>query len=30
MITTMRSYEANAASISTTKTMFNKALEIGR
>lgn len=30
MITTMRSYEANAASISTTKTMFNKALEIGK
>ncbi|MDQ7830179.1 MAG: flagellar basal body rod protein FlgC [Desulfovibrionaceae bacterium] len=30
MITTMRSYEANAASISTTKSMFTKALEIGR
>ncbi len=30
MITTMRSYEASAASISTTKTMFNKALEIGK
>ncbi|MFZ5810959.1 MAG: flagellar basal body rod protein FlgC [Thermodesulfobacteriota bacterium] len=30
MITTMRTYEANAASISTTKTMFTKALEIGK
>ncbi|NDY55777.1 flagellar basal body rod protein FlgC [Desulfovibrio sulfodismutans] len=30
MITTMRSYEASAASISTTKSMFSKALEIGR
>ncbi len=30
MITTMRGYEANAQSISTVKTMFNKALEIGK
>jgi len=30
MITTMRGYEANAQSIATVKTMFNKALEIGR
>jgi len=30
MITTMRGYEANAQSISTIKTMFNKALEIGK
>jgi len=30
MITTMRSYEASASSISTTKSMFSKALEIGR
>ncbi|PIE69475.1 MAG: flagellar basal body rod protein FlgC [Deltaproteobacteria bacterium] len=30
MMTIMRSYEACASSISTTKTMFNKALELGR
>jgi flagellar basal-body rod protein FlgC len=29
MMTIMRSYEACASSISTTKTMFNKALELG-
>ena len=30
LITTMRGYEANATSISTVKTMFYKALEIGK
>ena len=30
MLTTMRSYEANVTSIQSVKTMFNKALEIGR
>ena len=30
MMTIMRSYEACATSISTTKTMFNKALELGQ
>ncbi|MFO7727207.1 MAG: flagellar basal body rod protein FlgC [Desulfonatronovibrio sp.] len=30
MLTAMRTYEANVSSITTTKTMFNKALEIGR
>lgn len=30
MITAMRSYEASSASIGTVKTMFNKALEIGK
>ena len=30
MITTMRSYEANVQSIESVKTMFNKALTIGR
>jgi flagellar basal-body rod protein FlgC len=30
MMTIMRSYEACATSISTTKTMFNKALELGK
>lgn len=29
MITTMRSYEANAASVETVKNMYNKALKIG-
>lgn len=30
MITTMRSYEANAASVETIKSMFTKALQIGQ
>jgi flagellar basal-body rod protein FlgC len=30
MLTTMRSYEANVASIQSVKSMYNKALEIGR
>ncbi len=30
MITTMRTYEANVSSIEGVKTMFNKALEIGK
>ena len=30
MITAMRSYEANAASVETVKRMFSKALQIGR
>ncbi len=30
MLTAMRTYEANVSSITTTKAMFNKALEIGR
>jgi flagellar basal-body rod protein FlgC len=30
MITAMRSYEASSSSIGTVKSMFNKALEIGR
>lgn len=30
MITAMRSYEASSASIGTAKSMFNKALEIGK
>jgi len=30
MMTIMRTYEACATSISTTKTMFNKALELGK
>ncbi len=30
MMTALRTYEANAATISSAKTMFNKALELGR
>ena len=30
MITAMRSYEANAATVENLKAMFNKALDIGR
>lgn len=30
MITAIRSYEANVASITSIKSMFNKALELGR
>lgn len=30
MLTAMRTYEANVSSITTTKAMYNKALEIGR
>ena len=30
MMTALRTYEANAATINSAKTMFNKALELGR
>jgi flagellar basal-body rod protein FlgC len=30
MMTALRTYEANAATINTAKSMYNKALELGR